>query len=666
MKKSEAAARHRELADLVRRYDQAYYIEAQPLVTDFEYDRVYRQLAELEKEFPELADSDSPTQRVGGAPLSVFRQVVHAVPMQSLDNTYSPEEIGAFVDRIAKTLSHSRFSFVLEPKIDGVAISVRYENGVFVLGATRGDGAVGDDITENLRTIRNLPLRLKKKVPLLEVRGEVYFPRAAFQRLNAQRAAAGEPAFANPRNAAAGSLKQLDSRLVAKRPLAIVLYSPGALEGVSCASQTEWLDLLRDLGLPVPEKTWHCRGKDDLLEAIGTLDRERKQFAYDTDGAVAKINEWPVREQLGFTSKAPRWAIAYKYSAEQAATRLRDVTFQVGRTGVITPVAELEPVPLAGSTISRATLHNFDEVKRKDIRIGDEVLIEKAGEVIPAVVEVVTNRRTGRETAIRPPSRCPACDSPLSWEGIFLRCTNASCPAQIKRRLQHFAQRSAMDIEGLGEALVEQLVENGLARDIPDLYDLTAEQLAALDRMGKKSAQNVIDALIVSKSRDVGRLIFGLGIPHVGVESARDLARHFGSLDHLAQASSEDLLRLHEIGAVMAASIEKWFRDPANLQRLEALRARGLNFASLEKNRGGSTRLSGLTFVITGTLSKPRDHFADLIRLHGGNVTGSVSKKTDCLLAGENAGSKKETAERLGTVKIISEEEFLRMLAESG
>ncbi len=479
---SQAARKHRELAEQIRKLDRAYYEEAQPLVSDEEYDRLYRGLVDLEQAHPELRTANSPSQRVGGAPLPHFTSVAHAIPMQSLDNTYSATELEAFVDRIQKALEAEKLGFVIEPKIDGVAVSIRYEKGKFVQGLTRGDGQKGDDITENLRTIRQLPLEIKNHAPVLEVRGEVYYPRAAFDKLNRQREASGEATFANPRNAAAGTLKQLDSKLVAKRPLAIVLYGPGELRGVDCATQRDWLELIGKAGLPVPEKTWFATTKANLLAAVEELDLARKKFSYATDGAVVKLNEWRLRNALGATSKAPRWAIAYKYSAEKAVTTLERVTFQVGRTGVITPVAELKPVLLAGSTVGRATLHNFEEIKRKDIRIGDHVTIEKAGEVIPAVLGTVLEARTGKEKAIEPPKECPACQTELGWNGIFLRCPNPSCPAQTQRRIQHFAQRSAMDIDGLGESLVEQLVEAKLAKDPADLYQLSLEQLSGLER----------------------------------------------------------------------------------------------------------------------------------------------------------------------------------------
>jgi DNA ligase (NAD+) len=661
MSKSSAAKRHRELAADIRRLDRAYYEEAAPLVSDQEYDRLYHDLLELEQAHPELQTADSPSQRVGGAPLAHFTSVAHALPMQSLDNTYSATELEAFVDRVQKTLEGEKLGFVIEPKIDGVAVSLRYEKGRLVQGLTRGDGQRGDDITANLRTIKSLPLEIENDAPVLEVRGEVYYPRTAFDKLNQQREAAGEALFANPRNAAAGTLKQLDSRLVARRPLAIVLYGPGELRGISCATQQEWLDLIKKAGLPVPEKTWFCRTKSELLGAVEELDTRRRRFAYATDGAVVKLNEWRLRNALGATSKAPRWAIAYKYSAEKAVTTLENVAFQVGRTGAITPVAELKPVLLAGTTVARATLHNFEEIKRKDIRLGDHVQIEKAGEIIPAVLAAMVEARTGQEKEIEPPRECPACQTTLVWDGIFLRCPNPSCSAQTQRRLQHFAQRGAMDIEGMGEALVEQLVAADLVKDPADFYKLTEEQLLTLERMAEKSAQNVLAGIQASRQADLWRLIFGLGILHVGAGSARALAAHFGTLEKLEQTTEEELLAIRDIGGVVAESIITWFASEENRDLLKRLREAGINEkAQRTQAKSGGTELAGKSFVLTGTLTVPREEVAERIRAAGGKVSSSVSKKTNYIVAGENAGSKLDDAQRLG-VTVLSEAEFAKL-----
>jgi DNA ligase (NAD+) len=658
---SKAAQKHRERAGKIRELDRAYYEEAQPLVSDQEYDRLYRELLDLEKAHPELATADSPSQRVGGAPLAHFTSVTHALPMQSLDNTYSASELEAFVDRIQKSLEGEKLGFVIEPKIDGVAVSIRYEKGKFVQGVTRGDGQKGDDVTANLRTIRTLPLEIKNHAPVLEVRGEVYYPSAAFEKLNKQREAAGEATFANPRNAAAGTLKQLDSSLVAKRPLAIVLYGPGELRGVECATQEQWLKMIKDAGLPVPERFWPAKTKAELLSAVEALDTARKKFPYATDGAVVKLNEWRLRNALGATSKAPRWAIAYKYSAEKAVTTLESVTFQVGRTGTITPVAELKPVLLAGTTVARATLHNFEEIKRKDIRLGDHVTIEKAGEVIPAVLGVVVEARTKAVKAIEPPTHCPACKTELEFHGIFLRCPNPSCPAQTQRRIQHFAQRGAMDIEGMGESLVEQLVEAKLAKDPADLYQLTLEQLSGLERMAEKSAQNVLDGVEASKKADLWRLIFGLGILHVGAGSARALATHFGSLEAIERTTEEQLFAVRDIGEVVAKSIVTWFSRDENRELIRRLRAAGVNMTAQQvPMRRGGTKLAGKTFVLTGTLSEPRDDVKERIIAAGGKVSGSVSKKTDYVVAGENAGSKLDDAKRLG-IAILNEKQLAEL-----
>ena len=675
------ASRHGQLVEKIHELDRAYYQEAAPLVSDKEYDDLYRELLELEAAHPGLATADSPSRRVGGAPLEYFAQVRHAQPMLSLDNTYSEEEVREFVQRVQKGLGLGKkddlfeagsapapFSFVVEPKIDGVAVSLRYEEGKLVLGATRGDGEMGDDITQNLRTIRNLPHTLKgKKVPpLLEVRGEVYFPSAAFAHLNRQQEEAGKPPFANPRNAAAGSLKQLDSRAVAKRPLSIVLYGPGECAGIDCASQDAWLALLEKLGLPVP--SWHrlCQAGnngDEVLAAIQELDRARRGMPFETDGAVIKLNEWPLRARLGSTSKAPRWAMAYKYSAERARTKLNGVTFQVGRTGAITPVAELEPVLVAGSTVARATLHNFEEVKRKGVLKGDHVWIEKAGEVIPAVVAVDTEARTGAEEEIVPPTHCPDCQTELAWDGIFLRCPNIECPAQRKRRLRHFAQRGAMDIERLGESLVDQLVDKELAKDPADFYALTAPQLQELERMAEKSAQNVIEGIDASRKRPLGRFLFGLGILHVGATSAHDLAVHFGTLEALAAAAEEEIESVPNIGKIVAKSVHDWFRKPEHLALLEKFRANGVS-PSPEEAGNADGPLAGKTLVLTGTMSIPREEAAAMIRAAGGKVASSVSAKTDYLVAGESAGSKLPQAKK-HNVTVLDEAGFRELLQNS-
>jgi DNA ligase (NAD+) len=663
---------------------------AQPAIGDQEYDRLYRQLVDLELQFPQLITPESPTQRVGGQPLKEFKPVRHLKPMTSLDNTYSQEDLREFVNRVQRLLPNETLDWVVEPKIDGVAINLRYENGLLTCGATRGDGTTGDDITANLRTIRSVPARLhshsgssaSRKVKtsadgipeVLEVRGEVYLTKMGFEKLNAERKAAGEEPFANPRNAAAGSLKQLDPRIVARRPLDIVLYGMGHVEGVtqSPSTQSEMLDWLKSLGFKTPDRTWHCESAVQLIAAIDELDKVRRSYPFETDGAVVKLNSFAQRDKAGFTSKAPRWAIAYKYAAEQAETRLNTVTVQVGRTGALTPVAELEPVFLAGSTISRATLHNEDYIRLKDIRLGDTVTIEKAGEVIPAVVDVVLTKRTGKEIPFRFPQTCPECGSKTSRsaganeadQGVVWRCVNPDCPAQVRGRIEHWCSRGAMDIEGGGEVLVRQLVAAGLVRDVADLYSLKLQEVSNLERMGEKSAQNFLDGVLTSKRRDLWRLIYGLGILHVGAGVAKALSRGFASLDDLFAASVDQLTSCEDVGEVIAQSVVQWHGDPRNRKLIESLHKAGLNFVSeLYHPRAAAGHLAGKTFVLTGTLPNlKREDAAAKIEAAGGKVTGSVSKKTDYVVAGEEAGSKLDKAQKLG-VKIIDEAELLKLCA---
>jgi DNA ligase (NAD+) len=672
-----AKARHAELVEEIRRHDHAYYVLAQPTISDRDYDRLYHELLDLEKQFPELVTPDSPTQRVSGQPLKEFKQVQHLQPMLSLDNTYSQEDVCEFVKRVQKLLPSEKLEWIVEPKIDGVAINLRYEQGVFTCGSTRGDGTTGDDITANLKTIRSIPARLHSgtgvsPVSLLEARGEVYLTKTGFEKLNAERKAAGEEEFANPRNAAAGSLKQLDSRMVAKRPLDIVVYGLGQVEGApqQPQQQDQMLAWLKGLGFKTPDRTWHCRSADELLAAIDALDQVRRKFAYETDGAVIKLNSFAQREVAGFTSKAPRWSIAYKYAAEQAETLLNSITVQVGRTGAITHVAELEPVFLAGSTISRATLHNEDYIRQKDIRIGDTVTIEKAGEVIPAVVDVVLTRRLGKEVSFRFPAKCPECGSKVARapgidegdEGVVWRCLNPDCPAQVRGRLEHWCARGAMDIEGGGEVLVRQLVQKGLVQNVADLYTLKLSDVADLERMGEKSARNFLDGVEASKQRDMWRVLYGLGILHVGSGVAKALGRGFTTLDDVFAASVDQLTECEDIGEVIAQSIVQWHGDPRNRQLIERLRKAGLNFKSaLYQPKAKAGPLAGKTFVLTGTLpTLKREEAAAKIEAAGGKVSGSVSKKTDYVVAGAEAGSKLDKAQKLG-VKIIDEAELLRL-----
>jgi DNA ligase (NAD+) len=718
---AEAKKRHAQLVAEIRRHDRAYYVLAQPKISDRDYDRLYHELLDLEKNFPELATPDSPSRRVGGEPLKEFKPVRHAVPMMSLENTYSQEELRDFVKRVQKLLPDEKLEWVVEPKVDGVAVSLRYEAGQFIVGATRGNGTEGDDITANLKTIRSVPLKIGRdgvspsQIGVLEVRGEVFLPLAGFEKLNAERKSAGEEMFANPRNAAAGSLKQLDPKIVAKRPLDIILYGIGQIGAPASGparsgsrfqhadseigapqTQTKLLEFLKSLGFKTPERTWFCKSEDELLTAIAELDKVRKKFAYETDGAVIKLNSFEQQRHVGATAKAPRWAIAYKYAPEQAETKLHKITIQVGRTGALTPVAELEPVFLAGSTISRATLHNEDYIREKDIRIGDTVVIEKAGEVIPAVVNVVLKKRRRGEKKFAFPKTCPECGSKVSRstqraadilsadldekngtasetlaarsedEYAIWRCVNPDCPAQIRGRLEHWCSRGAMDIEGGGEVLAALLVKSNLVRDVADLYELKLEAVVALERMGEKSAKNFLDALAASKSRDLWRLLFGLGILHVGTGVAKSLARHFPTLDDIFAASAEQLTEADDIGEVIAQSLVNWHNDKRNQKLIERLRAAGLNFQSeLYQPQAKAGPFAGKTFVLTGALpTLAREEAKAKIESFGGKVSSSVSKKTDYVLAGEEAGSKLDKAQRLG-IKILDEAEFLKMCGSS-
>ena len=662
---TKAARRITQLRKEIQEHNRRYYEEAAPTIGDREYDALYRELKDLEKQFPNLVTPESPTQHVGDKPLKAFDQITHRVPMLSLDNTYSEEELTDFYRRLERLLPNKKIPVVIEPKVDGVAVSLLYENGHLRYAATRGDGTVGDDITQNILTIRSVPKQLKGDVPdILEVRGEAYLNKAGFAKLNAERRDAGLPEFANPRNAAAGSLKQLDPAIAAKRPLGLVCYGTGLIEGLTLDQHSKLFALLKKLGLPGSEKWWLADSVDEILRAIHELDRIRHDFAYQTDGAVVKVDSFSQREVLGFTAKSPRWAIAFKYEAERVQTRLLDILVQVGRTGTLTPVAALEPVVVSGSTVSRATLHNEEEIARKDIRIGDTVLIEKAGEVIPAVVSVRTDLRQGTEKKFRMPKHCPECGSAVvKDEGqVAIRCVNSQCPAQVRRRIEHFASRGAMDIEGLGEAAVNQLVQQKLLAYVGDVYSLKTETLLELERMGEKSVANLIDAIERSKTRPLWRLLFGLGILHVGVSASRALADHFPNLDALRESSVEELQQIPDVGEVVGQSIHEFFREPHNLAVVEKLRKAGLRFDAEPKAEGAAPGFRNTTWVITGTLSQSRDEIAELIRARGGKVSGSVSKKTSFVLAGEEAGSKLEKAKKLG-VRILDEAEFRQMLA---
>lgn len=659
------------LREEISRHDRLYYQEARPEITDQEYDRLYKRLVELEKEHPELVTPDSPTQRVGGEPLGEFETVEHLVPMLSIENSYSAEEIREFDARVRRGLdlpADEAVDYYVEPKVDGVAVSLVYENGKLVRGVTRGDGARGDNVTMNLRTLRSVPLQIRApEFALLEVRGEIYMDRKGFDRFNAGREEEGEEPFANPRNATAGSLKLLDPKLVAKRPLHLFAHSLGKMEGPALKQHHAAVDLFRRLGFtPVPGGKL-CHGIDAVVEYCGEYHENREKLDYDIDGMVIKVDSRAYQEALGFRSRSPRWAVAYKYAPEQAATVLMSISLQVGRTGTITPVANLEPVLLAGTTVARAKLHNMDEIRRKDFRVGDTVIIEKGGDVIPKVVRAVAEKRTGREKVFEMPDKCPSCGGPLykPEDEVAYRCENINCPAQLKRRISHFAQRHAMDIEGLGTVMVNQLTDSNLVKRISDLYNLTVQQVADLERMGVKSATNLIEGIEQSKMRPLDRLLFGLGIRHVGEVAAGILARQVEGLWDLAAMDAGALAGTEGIGQVMAESIAEFFSEDRNKQELKRLEEAGLNFKGLKSDSPvviGDTAFSGKTVVLTGTLEKyTRDEATKLIVERGGKVSGSVSKSTDFVLAGEKAGSKLDKAKKLG-VKVIEEAEFEKLL----
>jgi DNA ligase (NAD+) len=668
---SSPQARVAQLRQIIGEHNRRYYEDAAPTISDQEFDALLRELAEIEERHPELRTADSPTQHVGGKPLEEFAHVTHRTPMLSLDNTYSEEEVGEWFRRLEKHLPGEEIELIVEPKVDGVAISLLYEHGRLQYAATRGDGRVGDDVTQNVLTIRGVPRQLKgAHLPeVLEVRGEVYMTREGFKKMNEERAEAGLPEFANPRNSAAGSLKQLDPALVRKRPLGLILHGMGAVEGGEALNTyLDGLALLDRLGLP-RGRTVTAHTIEEILGAIREIDETRHGLPFETDGAVVKVNSFAQRERAGFTSKAPRWAIAYKYRPEQAETRLRDIVIQVGRTGVLTPVAELDPVFVSGTTVARATLHNEEEIARKDIRIGDLVIVEKAGEVIPAVIGVKKEARTGDERAFSMPEKCPVCGGDIvrDPEQVAVRCINAVCPAQVRRRLQHFASRGAMDIEGLGEAMVEQLVEHRLARDVSDLYKLDAEGLGRIPRTGAKSIENLLTGIRESKTRPLWRLIFGLGIQHVGATGARNLAQHFHTMGPMMNAGEDELQRIQDIGEIMGKNIFAFFRDEHNRALIGRLEAAGLNMGESDPRHvpAAGAPLAGTTWVITGTLSEEREAIAEVIRKHGGKVSSSISKKTSYLLAGEEAGSKLAKAQSLG-VKVVSEAEFRGMVGGRG
>lgn len=649
----------KELREKLNENARLYYTLDASTMSDYEYDRLYRRLQELEAAHPEEITPDSPTQRVGDAVLNDFAEVRHPVPLESLEDVFDGDEVKGFLSKVLETLPRAEYS--VEPKVDGLSVALEYRDGQFYQGATRGDGRVGEDVTGNLRTVRSIPKNLPEKLPRLIVRGEVYMARSVFDRINEELELEGKPLLANPRNAAAGSLRQKDPKVCAKRQLDIAVFNLQLVEGRSFATHSETLDYLREQGFPVIPHTV-LRDPEEILEQIQKLGDNRMDFPYDIDGAVVKLNNLSDRSILGSTAKCPKWAVAYKYPPEQKESRVADIVVQVGRTGVLTPKAVLEPVRLAGTTVTNATLHNQDYITEKDIRIGDTVVVQKAGEIIPEIVSVVKEKRPEGTKPYHLPDKCPVCGAAVlrDPDGAAVRCTGAECPAQLLRNMIHFASRDAMDIDGVGPAVLQQLIESGLVSNPADLYDLRAEQLEGLDRMGKKSAQNAVDAIARSKENDLWRLIFALGIRQVGAKAAKILATHFGSMDGLRRATAEELTEIDDVGAVTADYITRWMQSDQAADLLARLQKAGVNMECHQELV--DRRFAGMTFVLTGALTRfTREEAGEMIELRGGKVSSSVSKKTTYVVAGENAGSKLKKAGELG-VSVLSEEEFLALI----
>ena len=649
----------KELRDTLNAHGYRYYVLDDPQISDYEYDHMLRRLEDLEREHPEEITPDSPTQRVGGPALSEFAPVEHPVPLESLQDVFDADEVEEFLERVAGTFPDAEYS--VEPKVDGLSVALEYRDGVFVRGATRGDGRVGEDVTENLRTIRSIPMTLPEKLPRLIVRGEVYMARSVFEEINARRELEGKSLMANPRNAAAGSLRQLDPKVAAQRRLDIAVFNLQLAEGRAFATHTETLDYLKSQHFKViPSR--RLRQLPEIMEEIERLNDTRMERPFDMDGAVIKLNSLADRAVLGSTAKCPKWAIAYKYPPEKKPAKVLDIVVQVGRTGVLTPKAVLSPVRLAGTTVTNATLHNQDYITQKDIRIGDTVIVQKAGEIIPEVVEVVQGARPDTAQPYFLPDTCPVCGAPVTRDpdGAAVRCTGAECPAQLLRNLTHFASRNAMDIDGLGPAVMNQLIESGLVKTAADLYGLRAEDIAQLDRMGAKSAQNAVEAIAKSRENDLWRLLFALGIRQVGEKAAKVLAARFGSFDALASASEEELTAIDDVGPITARYLREWLESPQSKDLIARLKAAGVNMES--RTKPVDSRFAGQTFVLTGALTRfTRDEAAEMIEQRGGKAAGSVSKKTTYVVAGENAGSKLKKAQEL-QIPVLTEDEFLALL----
>jgi DNA ligase (NAD+) len=663
------AARAAELRKLLHHHNYLYYTESRPEISDREFDALMKELEGIEAAHPELITPDSPTQRVGGAPVDGFAAVTHRVPMLSIDNTYNADDLREFDGRVRKLLGKEPVRYVVELKIDGVAISLTYDNGLFTVGATRGNGEQGDDVTQNLKTVGGVPLRLRADKPptLFEARGEVYMSRADFAKLNAERTAEGEKAYENPRNLTSGTLKMLDSKEVRRRRLRLFAYELVTAEEMGAKSHTAGLKMLRELGFPVNPSVEGFDDIDGVIAYCASWEHKRAELPYDTDGMVIKVDSFDQRRRLGMRSKAPRWVVAYKFAAEQSLTKLREIELSVGKLGTLTPVAHLEPVRLAGTTVSRASLHNADFIAHKDIRVGDMVVVEKAGEIIPYVIRSEPSARKGDEKPFHFPSKCPVCGSPVvkDSDGPFYRCTGTDCAGRLKRTLRSYAARSAMDIEGMGEEIIEQLVDTNLVRSIPDLYRLTADKVIELERMGELSTRNLLDGIEASKGRGLARLLTGLGIRHVGETVADDLAREFGNADDLRAAPLERLARVEGIGPERAKSIKEYLDSPSGRKTMDELKTLGLKMTEAPRPKpAGGADFTGKTFVVTGTLARySREEIEELIKNLGGKAAGSVSKKTSYVVAGEKAGSKLDKAKELG-VPVLTEDEFDALISK--
>ena len=653
---------YEKLKELLNKYSYEYYVLDEPSVTDYEYDMLLRKLIKMEEENPAIIAPDSPSQKVGGKILKGFESVVHAVKMQSLQDAFSEDEIRDFDKRVKAVCPNAEYT--VEPKIDGLSVSLEYENSLLVRGSTRGDGQVGEDVTNNLKTVKSIPLKTNVPVERLEVRGEVFMPKKSFEKLNFEREENGETTFANPRNAAAGSLRQLDSSAAAKRNLDIFVFNVQSVTGIEFKTHLESLEFLKKAGFKVIDDTEAFSSIDGALEKIAEIGNTRKGYYYDTDGAVIKVNSLSDREILGETAKVPRWAIAFKYPAEQKETTIKNISIDDARTGVLTPTAEFETVTLAGTRVSRATLHNLDYIRQKDIKIGDRVLIQKAGDIIPEVVKSLTEKRTGEETDFDMPKNCPVCGAPVHREDgeAAYRCTNFACSAQAVRNIIHFVSRNAMDIEGMGPSVVQKLIDEHLIENSADIYSIKKDDLVNIDKLGEKSAQNLINAIENSKKNCLSRLLFGLGIRHIGQSAAREIAKHFKNIDAIISASAEEIAEIDDIGMIMANSVREFFDEERNIKIIDEFKAQSVNTEYIDEGANFDNRFEGKTFVVTGTLETLKRAEAEaLIENYGGKASKSVSKNTDYVLAGESAGSKLDKAQSLG-ITVIDETEFLKMV----